>query len=82
MYKNKAWDFLPHNKNQYHSPTLLFNDHQELILVLYLEHDINGTFTTKLYDKRNDFNFAIVNYPVISCIWYLHVAVDSIFDSL
>jgi len=28
----------------------------------YLEHDINGTLTTKLYDKRGDFNFPIVSY--------------------
>jgi len=58
-------------------------------LDLYLEHDTNGTLTTKLYDKRDDFNFPIVNYPFldnnipyslgISC---LHVAVDSIFESL
>jgi len=32
-------------------------------LLLYREHDINGTLTTKLYDKREDFNFPIVNYP-------------------
>jgi len=32
-------------------------------LVLYLEHDNNGTLTTKLYDKRDDFIFPIVNYP-------------------
>jgi len=32
-------------------------------LDLYLEHDINGT--TKLYDKRDDFNFPIVNYPFL-----------------
>jgi len=30
---------------------------------LYLEHYINGTLTTKLYDKRDDFNFPVVNYP-------------------
>jgi len=34
-------------------------------LHLYLEHDINGTLTTKLYDKRDDFNFQIVNYPFL-----------------
>jgi len=54
-------------------------------LDLYLEHDINGTLTTKLYDKRDYFNFPI-NYPFhdsnISCIWCLHVAVDSIFENL
>jgi len=32
---------------------------------LYLEHDINGTLTTKLCDKRDDFNFLIVNYPFL-----------------
>jgi len=32
-------------------------------LDLYLEHDVNGTLTTKLYDKRDD--FAIVNYPFL-----------------
>jgi len=31
----------------------------------YLEHDINGTLTTKLYDKRDDFNFPIVTYPFL-----------------
>jgi len=31
----------------------------------YLEHDINGTLTTKLYDKRDDFNFPIINYPFL-----------------
>jgi len=34
-------------------------------LDLYLEHDINATLTTKLYDKRDDFNFLIVNYPFL-----------------
>jgi len=34
-------------------------------LDLYLEHDINGTLTTKLYDKRDDFDFPIVNYPFL-----------------
>jgi len=34
-------------------------------LDLYLEYDINGTLTTKLYDKRDDFNFLIVNYPFL-----------------
>jgi len=32
---------------------------------IYLEHDINGTLTTKLYDKPDDFNFPIVNYPFL-----------------
>jgi len=34
-------------------------------LDFYLEHDINGTLTTKLYDKRDDFNFLIINYPFL-----------------
>jgi len=34
-------------------------------LDLYLEHAINGTLTTKRYDKRDDFNFPIVNYPFL-----------------
>jgi len=42
-----------------HSSTLLINDvkpdHS-------LENDINGTLTTKLYNKRDDFHFPIVNY--------------------
>jgi len=43
---------------------------------LYLENDINGTSTTKLYDKRDDFNFPIVNYP------FLDSNIPSIFESL
>jgi len=34
-------------------------------LDLFLEHNINGTLTTKLYDKRDDFEFPIVNYPFL-----------------
>jgi len=34
-------------------------------LDIYFEHDINGTLTTKLYDKRDDFNLSIVNYPFL-----------------
>jgi len=34
-------------------------------LHLYLKHDINGTVTTKLYDKRDDFNFPVANYPFL-----------------
>jgi len=32
---------------------------------LYLEHDINETLTTKHYDKRDNFNFPIANYPFL-----------------
>jgi len=34
-------------------------------LDLCLEHDIIGTMTTKLYGKRDDFNFPIVNYQFL-----------------
>jgi len=34
-------------------------------LNLYLEDDIKGTLTTKLYDKRHGFNFPIGNYPFL-----------------
>jgi hypothetical protein len=32
---------------------------------LHLEIDSEGRLRTKLYDKRNDFNFPIVNFPFI-----------------
>jgi len=34
-------------------------------LDLYLEHDINGTLTTKLFEKHDDLNFPIINYPFL-----------------
>ena len=34
-------------------------------LDIRLEFDTNGSFTTQLYDKREDFNFSIVNFPFI-----------------
>jgi hypothetical protein len=30
---------------------------------LYLEFDDSGQLSTKIYDKRNDFNFKIINFP-------------------
>ena len=32
-------------------------------LDLYLEFDDSGQLSTKIYDKRDDFNFKIVNFP-------------------
>jgi hypothetical protein len=32
-------------------------------LDLYLEFDDSGQLSTKIYDKRDDFNFKIINYP-------------------
>ena len=34
-------------------------------LDIYLEIDSEGQVRTKLYDKRDDFNFPIVNFPFI-----------------
>jgi len=44
-------------------------------LELYLEHDINGTLTTNLSDKRDDFNFPIVNYSfsTVTSRHFLHM---------
>jgi hypothetical protein len=36
-----------------------------LFLDLHLEIDSEGRLRTKLYDKRDDFNFPIVNFPFI-----------------
>ena len=33
------------------------------ILDLYLEFDDSGQLSTKIYDKRDDFNFKIINFP-------------------
>jgi hypothetical protein len=32
-------------------------------LDLYLEFDDSGQLSTKIYDKREDFNFKIINFP-------------------
>jgi hypothetical protein len=29
----------------------------------YLEFDDSGQLSTKIYDKRDDFNFKIINFP-------------------
>ena len=54
-------------------------------LDLYLEFDDSGQLSTKIYDKRDDFNFEIINfskyvqqYTSFSWIWYLHLAIDSL----
>ena len=30
---------------------------------LYLEFDDSGQISSKIYDKRDDFNFKIINFP-------------------
>ena len=55
---------------------------------LHLEIDSEGQLRTQLYDKRDDFNFPIVNFPFIctcnnsACIWTMHLSVDPTFQSL
>ena len=36
-------------------------------LDLHLEFDEDGTLFTRLYDKRDDFSFPIVNFPYLQC---------------
>ena len=38
-------------------------DHSVSFLDLHLEFDDSGHLSTKIYDKRDDFNFDIVNFP-------------------
>jgi hypothetical protein len=52
--------------------TLIFHNSQPSLsgrsasyLDLHLEIDSDGRLRTKLYDKRDDFNFTIVNFPFI-----------------
>jgi hypothetical protein len=55
------------------------------LLDLCLEFDDSGQLSTKIYDKRNDFNFKIINFPNMCrnmpaspAIWCLHLAIDSL----
>jgi len=41
---------------------LVVKDTTASYLDLYLEHNFNGTLSTKVYDKRDNVNFPIVNY--------------------
>jgi hypothetical protein len=43
---------------------LIFNfNYQSSFLDLYLEFDDSGQISTKIHDKRDDFNFKIINFP-------------------
>jgi hypothetical protein len=44
-----------------------YTDISASYLDLHLEIDSEGWLRTKLYDKRDDFNFPIVNFPFICC---------------
>jgi hypothetical protein len=54
-------------------------------LDIHLEIDNEGRLRTKLYDKRHDFNFPIVNFPFICSnipaapAYGVHISVDTIF---
>jgi hypothetical protein len=57
----------------------------DILLIL----DTNGKITTQVYDKTDDFNFSIVNFPYLcsnisslTCIWCIYLAADSICKSL
>ena len=60
-------------------------------LDLHLKIDSEGRLRTKLYDKRDDFNFPIVNFPFICSnipaapaygVYTMYLSVDMIFQSL
>ena len=38
---------------------------RHLFLDLHLEFDSSGKLSTKIYDKRDDFNFKIINFPYL-----------------
>ena len=42
----------------------------------------NGKLTTRLYDKRDDFNFPIVNFPFLTSIRRLRFTVNPLCQSL
>jgi hypothetical protein len=58
-------------------------------LDILLNIDSNGRLTTSLFDKRDDFDCAIVNFPFLcsndttfTCLWCVHLPVDSIRKSM
>ena len=53
-------------------------------LDLDLEIDNEGNLKSKLYDKRDDFNFPIVNFPFHSCAgtFQQHLRMAYIFPNL
>ena len=58
------------NVNMIYPPELEIKDTTDTYfsasyLDLLLNIDTNGTFSTKLYDKRDDFSFPIVNFPFL-----------------
>jgi hypothetical protein len=70
-------DVLSINNHNFHNYVLLIypdeleikdtteSDKSASYLYILLNIDSNGRLTTSLYDKRDDFNFAIVNFPFL-----------------
>jgi hypothetical protein len=64
-------------------------DRSASYLDLHLEIDHEGRLRTKLCDKRDDFNFSIVNFPFICSnipadlhMEYIYLSVDTIFQRM
>jgi hypothetical protein len=51
-------------------------------LDILLNIDSNGRLITTLYDKRDDFNFVIVNFPFLCCNIQLSIAYDIYISQL
>ena len=45
--------------------------YKALFLDLYLEFEDSGQLSTKIYDKRDDFNFKIINFQTCAAIYQL-----------
>ena len=64
-----------------------YTDRYASYIDLHLQIESEGRKRTKLYDKWDDFNFPIVNFPFIyiyqhsssTCIWSIYLSVDTIF---
>jgi hypothetical protein len=55
-------------------------------LDLYLEFDDSGQLSTKIYDKRDDFNFKILNFPnikknILDIFWLLYLNTFSLYEN-
>ena len=57
------WNIFPIGSNVKPSPAVAAILNFILFLDLYLEFDDSGQLSTKIYDKRDDFNFKIINFP-------------------
>ena len=53
-------------------------DRSASYLDLHLESDSEGRLRTKLYDKRDDFNFPIVNFPLYVATFQQHLHMEYI----